>query len=111
MAVPGAKPAAAQPAKPPLVAPGTRVEHYEIIRALGRGGMGEVHLARDVRLGRLVALKFLYPSSREAATMVLVEARATAKCTHENIVVIHDMNEHDGMPYLSLIHISEPTRP
>ncbi len=105
MAQPSAKPVAVVPAKPPLVAPGTRVEHYEIIRALGRGGMGEVHLARDVRLGRLVALKFLYPSSREAATMVLVEARATAKCTHENIVVIHDMNEHEGMPYLVLEYL------
>jgi len=88
-----------------VVEPGTRVEHYEIIRALGSGGMGEVHLARDVRLGRLVALKFLYPQSQAAATLVLVEARATAKCTHENIVVIHDMNEHAGMPYLVLEYL------
>jgi serine/threonine protein kinase len=101
----GAKPAAAKPAKKPLVEPGTRVEHYEIIRALGRGGMGEVHLARDVRLGRLVALKFLIPSSPEVARMLLVEARATAKCKHENIVVIHDMNEYRGMPYLVLEYL------
>ncbi len=102
----GAKPAAAKPPKkPPLVEPGTRVEHYEIIRALGRGGMGEVHLARDVRLGRLVALKFLIPSSPEVARMLLVEARATAKCKHENIVVIHDMNEYRGMPYLVLEYL------
>jgi eukaryotic-like serine/threonine-protein kinase len=100
--------APAKPAKPqrkPLVEAGTRVEHYEIIRPLGRGGMGEVHLARDVRLGRLVALKFLFPSSPEAAKSVLVEARATAKCTHENIVVIHDMNEYRGMPYLVLEYL------
>jgi serine/threonine protein kinase len=100
--------APAQPARQPrkpLVEPGTRVEHYEIIRPLGRGGMGEVHLARDVRLGRLVALKFLLPSSPEVAKSVLVEARATAKCTHENIVVIHDMNEHLGMPYLVLEYL------
>jgi hypothetical protein len=87
------------------IAPGTRVEHYEIIRELGSGGMGEVHLARDVRLGRLVALKFFYPSSREAATLLLVEARATAKCTHENIIVIHDINEHHGIPYLVLEYL------
>jgi hypothetical protein len=105
MMVAGAKPAAAKPAKQPLVEPGTRVEHYEIIRALGRGGMGEVHLARDVRLGRLVALKFLIPSSPEVARMLLVEARATAKCKHENIVVIHDMNEYRGMPYLVLEYL------
>jgi eukaryotic-like serine/threonine-protein kinase len=101
----GAKPAAAKPPRKPLVEPGTRVEHYEIIRAIGRGGMGEVHLARDVRLGRLVALKFLIPSSLEVARMLLVEARATAKCKHENIVVIHDMNEYRGMPYLVLEYL------
>ncbi|HEX8108914.1 MAG TPA: serine/threonine-protein kinase, partial [Kofleriaceae bacterium] len=101
----GAKAAAGKPPRKPLVEPGTRVAHYEIIRALGRGGMGEVHLARDVRLGRLVALKFLIPSSPEVARMLLVEARATAKCKHENIVVIHDMNEYRGMPYLVLEYL------
>jgi len=100
----GAKPAE-KPSKKPLVEPGTRVEHYEIIRALGRGGMGEVHLARDVRLGRLVALKFLIPSSPEIARTLLIEARATAKCKHENIVVIHDMNEYRSMPYLVLEYL------
>jgi serine/threonine protein kinase len=105
MAAPGVKPAADNQPKKPLVEPGTRVEHYEIIRAIGRGGMGEVHLARDVRLGRLVAVKLLYPSSRESAKLLLVEARATAKCTHENIVVIHDMNEFHGMPYLVLEYL------
>jgi len=103
--VAGANPAAGKPHRPTLVEPGTRVEHYEIIRAIGRGGMGEVHLARDVRLGRLVALKFIIPSSPEIARSLLVEARATAKCRHENIVVIHDMNEYLGMPYLVLEYL------
>jgi serine/threonine protein kinase len=88
-----------------LVAPGTLVHHYEIIRRIGSGGMGEVFLARDVKLGRLVALKFLYSSNKEIAARLLVEARATAKCRHENIVVIHDMNEHLGMPYLVLEYL------
>src|SRR5687767_15953476 len=79
-----------------LLGPGVVVEHYEIIRPIGSGGMGEVFLARDTKLGRLVALKFLYPTSREIASRVLLEARATAKCRHENIVVIHDMNEFEG---------------
>ena len=100
-----AAPAAVTPTEPSLIQPGTRVQHYEVIRELGSGGMGEVHLARDVRLGRLVALKFFYPSSREIATLLLVEARATAKCTHENIVVIHDINEHHGLPYLVLEYL------
>ncbi|MFN0245634.1 MAG: protein kinase domain-containing protein [Kofleriaceae bacterium] len=85
-----------------LLSPGTLVDHYEIIRPIGAGGMGQVFLARDVKLGRLVALKVLFPTNREVATRMLIEARATAKCTHENIVVIHDMNEHQGMPYLVL---------
>ena len=101
----GAKSAAAKQPSAPLVEPGTRVDHYEIIRAIGRGGMGEVHLARDVRLGRLVALKFIILSSPEVAKSLLIEARATAKCKHENIVVIHDMNEYLGMPYLVLEYL------
>jgi serine/threonine protein kinase len=105
MAVSGANPVT----EAPLIAPGTRVEHYEVIRAIGRGGVGEVHLARDVRLGRLVALKFLIPSSRDMAKLLLVEARATAKCRHENIVVIHDMNEYLGMPYLVLEYLEGQT--
>src|SRR4029079_18551807 len=87
------------------IVPGARVGHYEVIRLLGMGGMGEVHLARDVRLGRRVALKFIYSSSVEATRAVLVEARATAKCTHETIVVIHDIDEHLGMPYLVLEYL------
>jgi serine/threonine protein kinase len=92
-------------AKRQLLGPGVRVHHYEIIRPIGSGGMGEVFLARDIKLGRLVALKFLYPSSAEIASRLLLEARATAKCRHENIVVIHDMNEFEGMPYLVLEYL------
>src|SRR5437764_13018155 len=43
----------------PRIKAGDMIGHHEIIRPLGAGGMGEVHLARDIRLGRLVALKFL----------------------------------------------------
>src|SRR5262249_10827986 len=63
--------------------PATVIKHYEMIRSLARGGMSEVHLARDVRLGRLVALKFLI--ERMSAERFIAEARATAWLTHENI--------------------------
>nr|HEX4316649.1 protein kinase [Kofleriaceae bacterium] len=101
---------AASKASPPqhkrsLLVPGTVVDHYEIIRGIGSGGMGEVFLARDNKLGRLVALKVLHPGQGVDAQRILIEARATAKCRHENIVVIHDLNEFQGMPYLVLEYL------
>jgi len=89
----------------PLVEPGTVIKHYEIIRKLGAGGMGMVFLARDTRLGRLVAIKFLLAHSGPAAARFLVEARTTARCRHENIVVIYDVDELDGYPYMVLEYI------
>src|SRR5262245_20072482 len=77
--------AATDPAAPsPASAPETRyIQHYELIRELGRGGMGVVHLARDVRLGRLVAIKMLTKPDH-LQERFLAEARATARCRHEN---------------------------
>ncbi|WP_437608961.1 serine/threonine-protein kinase [Sorangium sp. So ce834] len=87
------------------VAAGISLGHYELIRELGRGGMGTVFLARDVRLGRLVAIKLLTTLTGSRLDRFLVEARATALCKHENIVTIHDVNEHDGYPYMVLEYI------
>jgi hypothetical protein len=81
------------------------IGQYEIIRELGRGGMGTVFLARDDRLGRLVALKVLTRLSGPGAQRFLVEARATARCKHESIVTIHEVGEHDGYPYMVLEYI------
>ncbi len=82
--------------------PGARIKHYEIIRQLGEGGMGAVYLARDTRLGRRVAIKFLHDRSGPALDRFLVEARATALCQHENIVVIYDVDDVRGDPYMVL---------
>ena len=90
-------------AEPPLrVAPGARIAQYELIRRLGRGGMGVVYAARDMRLGRRVAIKFLLDGTREINERFLVEARATAQCSHDNIVIIHEVDEHAGTPYMVL---------
>jgi len=89
--------------------PGVRIEQYELIRELGRGGMGQVFLARDTRLGRRVAMKFLVASSPRFTERFKVEARATARCSHENIVVIHDVDEYDGMPYMVLEYVEGTT--
>src|SRR5262245_25896725 len=99
-----AKPGDSSPRRPApgTIAPGILIRQYEVIRELGRGGMGHVFLARDTRLARRVALKFLTRDEHGRTDNALVEARATARCTHENIVVIHEVDEHDGRPYLVL---------
>ncbi len=98
----------AAPAMPRLQA-GAVVKHYEFIRQLGAGGMGTVFLARDTRLGRLVAVKVLLKYTGAAAFRFLEEARTTAQCRHENIVVIYDVDEYDGYPYMVLEYIAGRT--
>jgi hypothetical protein len=78
------------------------IDQYELIRELGRGGMGVVFAARDTRLGRRVAIKFVLQATGEIAQRFMVEARALARCEHPNIVVIHAVDEHEGLPYLVL---------
>jgi serine/threonine protein kinase len=58
---------------------GTRIGQYELIRPLGRGGMGEVHLARDLRLGRLVAIKLLLTQEPDLDERFQAEAQATGR--------------------------------
>jgi WD40 repeat protein/serine/threonine protein kinase len=89
--------------------PGTSIHQYELIRQLGSGGMGSVYLARDTRLGRRVAIKFLQQSDSSLSERFLREARATARCNHENIVVIHEVGEHDGRPYMVLEYLEGQT--
>jgi Tol biopolymer transport system component len=78
-----------------VLAPGTRLgEGYEILGALGSGGMGEVYRARDVRLGREVAIKVLPPDvAADPARMARFEqeARAASALNHPNIVTLHDL--------------------
>jgi WD40 repeat protein len=84
---------------------GAFIKHYEIIRPLGEGGMGQVFLARDTRLGRLVAIKVLTFADATANAQFLSEARATARCKHENIVVIYEADEFDSVPYMVLEYV------
>ncbi|WP_438044828.1 nSTAND1 domain-containing NTPase [Sorangium sp. So ce128] len=88
---------------------GGTIKHYEIIRKLGQGGMGIVYLARDTKLGRLVAIKLLLEYSGQGIQRFLAEARATARCRHENIVVIHEVDEIRGHPYLVLEYVKGRT--
>ena len=84
------------------LAPGMQLGRYQLLRSLGQGGMGTVILAHDARLHRRVAIKFLHAVTREMTERFLAEARNTARCKHENIVVLHDVDEVDGHPYMVL---------
>jgi WD40 repeat protein/serine/threonine protein kinase len=89
--------------------PGRSIKHYEIIRELGQGGMGRVFLARDTRLARLCAIKLLLAYTGERADRLLAEARATARCKHESIVVIYEVDEIRGYPYMVLEYLEGRT--
>ena len=84
------------------LSPGTRLGHYEVLAMLGAGGMGEVYLAHDPRLGRQVAIKVL-PAARHGDAVrlqqLLREARTVAKLNHPNIVAIHDVGVDDNTVY------------
>src|SRR5258705_9040702 len=85
------------------LATGSRLGPYEIVAPLGAGGMGEVYVARDARLGRNVAIKVL-PAAISADPDRLrrfeQEARAAAALNHPNILAIYDIGSHEGAPYV-----------
>jgi hypothetical protein len=85
------------------LASGTKLGPYEILSALGAGGMGEVYRARDPRLGREVAIKVL-PSvpapDSERLRRFEQEARATAALNHPNILAVFDIGSQDNSPYI-----------
>ena len=85
------------------VSPGSRIGPYEVTSAIGAGGMGEVHRARDTRLGRDVAIKVLpalYSRDPDRLRRFEQEARAASALNHPGILTIHDFGEHDGAPYV-----------
>ena len=85
------------------LASGTRLGPYEVVAAIGAGGMGEVYRARDARLGRDVAIKVLpagLSSDPDRLARFEQEARAAAALNHPNILAVYDIGTHDRAPYI-----------
>ncbi|MCI0459095.1 MAG: serine/threonine protein kinase [Gemmataceae bacterium] len=98
-------PASAPP--PPRPNPYARFGRYLLLRALGEGGMGEVHLAEDTELKRRVALKIprLDSNNPEVRTRFLREAQAMATLDHRNICPVYDVGEVEGRLFLTMKYI------
>ena len=87
---------------------GSTIQHYAVRSRLGKGGMGEVYLAEDTRLGREVALKMLPAGAQadpERRARLLTEARAASALRSSNIAAIYDIGEEDGLSFLVMEYV------
>jgi len=82
--------------------------HYEILGPIGSGGMGEVYVARDPKLGRKVAIKMLplrLTTERDTLSRFTQEARSASALNHPNIVTIHEVGASEGVPFIVMEYI------
>ena len=88
-----------------MLAPGTKLAHYEIVAPLGAGGMGEVYRARDSRLNRDVAIKILpetFSADSDGLHRFEREARSASALNHPNIITIYELGEDGSTHYIAM---------
>jgi serine/threonine-protein kinase len=96
--------------RPPSAPTGLDLDHvanaewdrYELLAPLGRGGMGAVYKARDRRLGRIVALKFILGATPSLTLRFVQEARAQARIDHPNVCRVYEAGEYGGRAYIAM---------
>src|SRR6476659_1130466 len=93
---------------------GTKFGRYEILSQVGKGGMGEVYLARDTKLDRNVALKILPADvvgdkTGDRARRFVQEAKAASALNHPNILTIYEIDEIDSAPFIATEYIDGET--
>src|SRR5690349_9966456 len=89
-----------------------KVSHYRILEKLGAGGMGEVYLAEDLKLGRKVAIKVLseeFTTNKDRLNRFELEASAASNLNHPNILTIHEVGTDDGRHYIATEFIDGTT--
>src|SRR5271155_5374352 len=94
------------------ITPGMRFGPYEIVAAIGAGGMGEVYSAKDTRLERMVAIKILLSHLSENPDLLARferEAKIVSGLQHPNICVLHDIGKHEGADYLVMEYLEGET--
>src|ERR1700730_15925956 len=91
---------------------GRTISHYSILEKLGEGGMGVVYKARDTHLDRFVAIKVLPPekvTDPERRQRFAQEAKAASALNHPNIITVHDIDEADGVSFISMEFVAGKT--
>ncbi len=81
-------------------------DRYELVEFIGRGGMGDVWKARDPRLGRYVALKFLRRDTPDIAARFTREARVQARIDHDNVCQVYEVGDVQGHAYIAMQYIA-----